>query len=80
MRGSQIREMLDKQWANKSHSKIDWLQFEQQLDDILSTKIDEASELSASEVVRAAKELLDATTRRGHFDPDEYFPTLEKVE
>ena len=66
MEAKDIRGQLDSMWAVKSHAKLDWLKFEQFLDDILN------SQLSDAEKVCASKEALDAFTRRGHFNPDDY--------
>ena len=61
-----IRIELERLWALHSH-KINWLSFEQALVDMLKADLHEADRL------RAIKELIDATTRRGHFDPSEYY-------
>lgn len=74
MTHAQVRDLLDKLWAQGSH-KMDWLRFEQQLADVLGSL-----SLDDGERVRAARELLDAHTRRGHFDAGDYFPTMEHLE
>jgi hypothetical protein len=75
MDAKQTRRHLDVTWAMGSHKKLDWLRFEQFLADVLNSK-----SLDDNEKVRASKEALDSFTRRGHFDPEEYFSTLPFVE
>jgi hypothetical protein len=85
LKAQQIREALDREWA-KGPRKVDWLRLEQLLVDILTTPYQEGFgfgddvELCASELVRACKEAIDAHTRRGHFEAEEYFPTGEVIE
>lgn len=67
-----IRTALDEQWNRKS-AKLDWLGLETFLVRVLNSDID------ATDARRACREAIDAFTRRGHFDPDNYFATLENV-
>ena len=49
-------------WDKPSHSKINWLEFEQTLVDIIN--LPDASEHTKLECI---KECINAYTRRGHF-------------
>lgn len=62
----EIRNALEKQW-NFKKGKIDWLVYEILIDMIYH------SDLTAKQRNLASMEALDATTRRGHFDPKNYF-------
>jgi hypothetical protein len=65
-----VRIQLDEKWASRS-VKTDWLGFESFLEDILCNPV-----LSDTEKVQITREALDAWTRRGHLNPDNYFPTI----
>ena len=64
---NEVTSKLDSYWSNKSHTKLNWLDFEQFLADILSGDFDNDTK------VRLSCEALDAFTRRGHFVPENYF-------
>jgi len=68
MTPEQIRKQLDTLWANKPHTKLDWIKFEQLMADILN------AEITSDLAIRGVSEALDAFTRRGYFTPDRYFP------
>jgi hypothetical protein len=57
---------INEMWSARK-GMIDWLHLEQFMSDVLS------SELSDTDKVSACREALDAVTRRGHFDPSDYF-------
>ena len=63
---SHIEDILNALWARRSFQKLNWMEFEE-----LSVEI-MRSDMSDYEKVKASKELLDAFTRRGHFDPKDY--------
>ena len=60
------KQMLDNLWARRACAKLSWLEFETESASILN------SDMSDYDKVRASKELLDAFTRRGHFDAKDY--------
>lgn len=62
----EIHDKLEGVWS-RGPCRINWLEFEQLLADILNS--DRINELQR---VAACKECLDAYTRRGHFHPKEY--------
>lgn len=61
-----IAMSLKTQWASRK-IKIDWAAYEILIDSIYH------SELTETERNRASMEALDAFTKRGHFDPKNYF-------
>ena len=62
MNDTQVRQWLAKMWNEKPHHKLDWLQFEQFVSDVLHSE-----GLDSDTKLRAIAEGLDAFTRRGHF-------------
>jgi hypothetical protein len=67
-----IRAALDAEWDRKP-GKMNWLGLEDFLVRVLNSDID------ATDARRACREGIDAFTRRGHFDADKYFATLEEI-
>lgn len=67
----EVEAAIDELWVKRS-IKADWLKYEQVVDMIFH------STLTAEGRNLASMEALDAVTRRGHFDPKNYFTAASK--
>lgn len=68
---AEVETAVAELWLGRSN-KPDWAKYEQAVDMIFH------STLAAEERNLASMEALDAITRRGHFDPKNYFTEASK--